>query len=109
MLVTNAAAGVNTKFPPGAPMVIEDHINLLGNPLVGPNEDALGERFIDMSEAYDRGLRDIAFAACPVSGAARPRGRAPSPPPDRPSRRPLRSACSARWAPTPSGCRRCPR
>ena len=74
LLVTNAAGAVNTKFAPGDLMVIEDHINLLGNPLVGPNEDALGERFIDMSEAYDRGLRDIAFAACRDSGVRAQRG-----------------------------------
>jgi inosine/guanosine/xanthosine phosphorylase family protein len=74
LLVTNAAGAVNTKFAPGDLMVIEDHINLLGNPLVGPNEDALGERFIDMSEAYDRGLRDVAEAACRASGVRAQRG-----------------------------------
>jgi purine-nucleoside phosphorylase len=74
LLVTNAAGAVNTAFAPGDLMVIEDHINLLGNPLVGPNEDALGERFIDMSEAYDRGLRDLAEAACRASGVRAQRG-----------------------------------
>ena len=74
LLVTNAAGAVNTAFAPGDLMVIEDHINLLGNPLVGPNEDALGERFIDMSEAYDRGLRDVAEAACRASGVRTQRG-----------------------------------
>jgi purine-nucleoside phosphorylase len=74
LLVTNAAGAVNTAFAPGDLMVIEDHINLLGNPLLGPNEDALGERFIDMSEAYDRGLRDVAEAACRASGVRAQRG-----------------------------------
>jgi len=74
LLVTNAAGAVNTSFAPGDLMVIEDHVNLLGNPLVGPNEDALGERFIDMSEAYDRGLRDVAEAACRASGVRARRG-----------------------------------
>ena len=74
LLVTNAAGAVNTAFAPGDLMVIEDHINMLGNPLLGPNEEALGERFIDMSEAYDRGLRDLAETAIRASGAHARRG-----------------------------------
>ena len=74
LVVTNAAGAVNTSYRPGELMVIEDHINLLGNPMLGPNEDALGERFFDMSEAYDRGLRDAAEAACRASGVRSHRG-----------------------------------
>ena len=57
LIVSNAAGGLNPSFRAGDLMVIEDHINLMGiNPLVGPNEDWLGDRFPDMSEPYDRKL-----------------------------------------------------
>ena len=74
LVVTNAAGAVNKSYAPGELMVIEDHINLIGNPLVGPNEDALGERFFDMSEAYDKGLRDVAEAACRAASVRSHRG-----------------------------------
>jgi purine-nucleoside phosphorylase len=61
LLVTNAAGGVNLDYLPGNLMLISDHINLTGrNPLAGPNDNALGVRFPDMSNAYSRRLRDIA-------------------------------------------------
>lgn len=61
LVVTNAAGGVNTSFRPGDLMLISDHINMMGvNPLRGPNIDALGERFFDMSEAYPESLRKMA-------------------------------------------------
>lgn len=60
MVVTNAAGGVNEAFTPGDLMMITDHINFLGdNPLMGPNENSLGERFVDMSQAYDSGYQDL--------------------------------------------------
>jgi purine-nucleoside phosphorylase len=74
LVVTNAAGAVNTSYRPGELMVIEDHVNLLGNPMLGANEDALGERFFDMSEAYDRSLRDAAEAACRAAGVRSHRG-----------------------------------
>jgi purine-nucleoside phosphorylase len=61
LLVTNAAGGVNLSYKPGDLMIISDHLNLTGrNPLVGPNDNALGVRFPDMSDAYARRLREIA-------------------------------------------------
>ena len=58
---TNAAGGVNLAFARGSLVLISDHINLQGaNPLVGPNHDALGPRFPDMSEAYTPAYRKVA-------------------------------------------------
>ena len=61
LIVTNAAGGVNTSYHAGDLMLISDHINLMGvNPLRGPNLDALGLRFPDMTEAYPESLRAVA-------------------------------------------------
>jgi purine-nucleoside phosphorylase len=64
VVVTNAAGGVNQDFVPGNPMLITDHLNLLGmagvNPLRGPNLDEFGTRFPDMSQPYDRDLLELA-------------------------------------------------
>lgn len=63
VIVTNAAGGIDTRFSAGDLMLISDHINLFGtNPLIGPNEDALGARFPDMSDAYRADLRVLARA-----------------------------------------------
>ena len=61
MVFTNAAGGINLELERGGLVLISDHINLQGaNPLVGPNDDALGPRFPDMSEAYSRAYRETA-------------------------------------------------
>lgn len=61
LVLTNAAGGINTAYQRGGLVLISDHINLqCANPLTGPNDDALGPRFPDMSEAYSKRLREIA-------------------------------------------------
>lgn len=60
LIVTNAAGAVNTNYKPGDLMIIEDHINLSGsNPLIGKNLETFGVRFPDMSNAYDKTLRNV--------------------------------------------------
>lgn len=56
LLVSNAAGGINTSFKIGDLMIIRDHINMMPNPLVGPNNETFGTRFPDMTRAYDREL-----------------------------------------------------
>jgi len=65
LIVSNACGGLNPQFSKGELMVIEDHINLLGdNPLIGKNDDRLGPRFPDMCDAYDRELLKLAEEIC---------------------------------------------
>ena len=64
MIFTNAAGGLNLAFQRSALVLISDHINLQGsNPLAGPNDESLGPRFPDMSEAYSKRYRMIAREA----------------------------------------------
>ena len=65
VLLTNAAGGVNSRYNVGDLMLLEDHINLPGmtgaNPLMGPNDETLGVRFLGMAQTYDRRLRQRAL------------------------------------------------
>jgi len=64
VVLTNAAGGINQNLHQGGLVLISDHINLQGsNPLIGPNDERLGPRFPDMTEAYDRRFRELARAA----------------------------------------------
>jgi purine-nucleoside phosphorylase len=72
LIVTNAAGAINPDFEPGDVMLITDHIALMGmtgpNPLRGPNLEAFGPRFPDMSQAYDRALMGVARQVADKNG-----------------------------------------
>ncbi len=64
ILLTNAAGGINAAWPAGTLMAIADHLNLTGlNPLIGPNADALGPRFPDLTDAWSPRLRALLHEA----------------------------------------------
>lgn len=72
LILTNAAGGLNPGFQAGDLMVIRDHLNFPGmaghNPLFGPNDDSLGPRFPDMTNAYDPELRRLAHESARAAG-----------------------------------------
>jgi purine-nucleoside phosphorylase len=69
VVLTNAAGGLDPAFGPGTLRVISDHINLTGlNPLTGPNADAIGERFTDLTDAWSPRLRERLHRAGGVEG-----------------------------------------
>ena len=71
VLLTNAAGGVEASWSAGDLMIVTDHLNLMGtSPLLGPNDDALGPRFPDMTVAYDVPLRDALARAAKGAGIA---------------------------------------
>lgn len=75
VVITNGAGGIDLTFREGDPMLIEDHLNLQGrSPLAGPNDDDWGPRFPDMTEAYDRGLRELAIEVAAARGITLRRG-----------------------------------
>jgi purine-nucleoside phosphorylase len=64
LVLTNAAGALDASLEPGALVLVSDHLNLQGSsPLVGPNDDTLGPRFPDMTDAYDPALRAAAREA----------------------------------------------
>ncbi len=64
LILTNACGAIDTAFEPGQLVAIADHLNLQGSsPLVGPNDDSLGPRFPDLTNAYDADLRVAAREA----------------------------------------------
>lgn len=75
LILTNASGGINTDFEVGDIMLIEDHINMTGkSPLIGPNDDAVGTRFPDMTFAYSPALREKALEAAAECGQTLRRG-----------------------------------
>ena len=75
LVVTNACGGLNPQYRTGDLMVIEDHINLLGdNPLIGINDERLGSRFPDMSAPYTPALIEAALAVARREDFAAQRG-----------------------------------
>ena len=71
MVFTNAAGGINLELERGGLVLISDHINLQGsNPLIGPNDDSVGPRFPDMSEAYSHAYRETAKQVAAEQGIA---------------------------------------
>jgi purine-nucleoside phosphorylase len=72
LILTNAAGGLNPSFQAGDLMVIRDHLNFPGmaghNPLFGPNDESLGPRFPDMTNAYDPDLRALAHESARAAG-----------------------------------------
>jgi xanthosine phosphorylase len=68
-VLTNAAGSLRPEVGPGRLMAVADHINLTGtNPLVGPNDDAIGPRFPSLRDAYDPALRAGLHAAADAEG-----------------------------------------
>jgi purine-nucleoside phosphorylase len=75
LVVSGASGGINPLWKPGELVLLDDHINLLGdNPLVGPNLDEFGPRFPDMSEPYDGKLQELAMEVASEAGIPLHRG-----------------------------------
>ena len=71
LILTNASGGLKPDMPAGTLMIVKDHINFSGiNPLIGPNDESIGPRFPDMSNAYDPELRALLADAAREAGVA---------------------------------------
>ena len=71
VILTNAAGGIKKEFTQGRLVALSDHINLQGvNPLIGPNEEKFGQRFPDMTTAYDKDFRQLALREAARLGIA---------------------------------------
>src|SRR3989338_6778644 len=69
LVLTSIGGSMKAEMPTGSLVLLEDHVNLMGaNPLLGPNDDALGPRFPDMSAPYDAGLRRLALQVATEQG-----------------------------------------
>lgn len=72
VILTNAAGGLNTDYQVGDLMLLNDHINFVGmagnNPLIGPNDESFGPRFLGMAQTYDRELRQKALSVAADAG-----------------------------------------
>ena len=91
LVLTNACGAIDPSVEPGPLVAISDHLNLQGSsPLVGPNDESLGPRFPDMTDAYDPAYRTIAREAATESGSSSAKAST-RPGSGRPSRRPPRS------------------
>ncbi len=100
LVLTNASGGVDPTFDAGTLMLLTDHLNLTGrSPLVGPNDDALGPRFLDLTAIYDPELRARLREAADAEGVALAEGVYAGLW-DPPTRRPPRCGCWAPWART---------
>jgi len=75
VVLTSAVGGLSNTTKPADLLIIEDHINLMGtNPLAGPHEEGLGDRFPDLTHLYDPGLRQVAEQLCWKVGVTARRG-----------------------------------
>ncbi|MCL5260637.1 MAG: purine-nucleoside phosphorylase [Gammaproteobacteria bacterium] len=75
LLTTNAVGSLRTQYGPGNLMLVKDHINFtFFNPLIGPNDDEFGGRFVSMDNAYDKDLRDIMLGIAKKIGVELPDG-----------------------------------